>query len=148
MTKKNCKFISVGYGVVNTYYYIKKCSLKLHRNLAIVTSLKQNQIKYLFIKIKFDFLHIQWGWWPRSDKRLISVINYIRRWCGEKFQWLMQRDGFWQMHWRILKTSILSYFLIGNQIITSDSEVSAIIQCTKIKLEANTSSDMTSAILS
>lgn len=35
------------------------------------------------------------------------------RWCGGKFLWLMPRDDYWLMPFKILTTSNLFYFLIG-----------------------------------
>lgn len=43
----------------------------------------------------------------------VTRSHVVCRWCGVKFLWLMQRDGCWQMPFKILITSTLFYFLIG-----------------------------------
>lgn len=48
---------------------------------------------------------------------LIAWFDYICRLSGEEFQWLMQREDYWQMLSKILIISILCYFLIGDLIV-------------------------------
>jgi hypothetical protein len=45
------------------------------------------------------------------------LLDHFCRSYGGKFQWLMPRDDYWQMLSKILITSILFYFLIGDEIV-------------------------------